>query len=113
MAIALLSDLLWPCVASSGPHTHGTGGSDFRNNRTLVFESGTGHQTSRLSQRSTEPGQPVSRKMPTVIDRGLGNWSRSDLQDHKSTILLGGLSCPHEMNRQSLIARPLGIVEHL
>ncbi len=43
-ALAFLSDLRRPCVASSGPHTHGTCGSDFRNNRTLVFESGTGHK---------------------------------------------------------------------
>jgi hypothetical protein len=33
------------------------------------FCLGNGTRTSRLSQRSTEPGQPVSRKMPTVIDR--------------------------------------------
>src|SRR5450755_947964 len=43
-------------------------------------------------------GDPMSRKMQTI---GLGNWSRSDLQDRKSRILLGGFSCLHETNRHA------------
>ena len=49
-------------------HTRGTCGSDFRNNRTLVFESGTGHK------RAGYPSDLLNRvnrcpEMPTVIDR--------------------------------------------
>src|SRR5260370_17847953 len=90
---------LMETAASSAPRTRGTRGSDLRNNRTWVVVSGT--QTSRLSQRSTEPGQPVSRKMPTVIDRAWEIGRAAIFKIIKSTILLGGLSCPHEMNRHA------------